>query len=142
MNSFRKLFVFIGALMLSLSLLAGPVRGQGNGQAQQKEGRPVTVTVVFTPVGKQSFSAAVPRVVEGYASMPIPVSEAGRWIVYVSVGERGFHVEASDPTILLQSANGTSPMTVFSGDFELAYGKPVTVLRTSTYTLEVTLTSE
>lgn len=145
MNPFRK-FVVVGALSLALSPLVGPVWGQGEvvEKGTGKGGRAVTVTVQFAPVGKQSYSATVPRASEGYVAVPIPVSEAGRWIVSVSRTERTFHIEATDPAIWSVGTKDSAPgpVTVFVGDFEAVYGKPITVLRTSAYTLEVTVTEE
>lgn len=126
--------------------MASPVFGQGGApdKGGGKAPRAVTVTVQFAPVGKQSYSATVPRAAEGYVAVPIPVSEAGRWIVSVSRTERTFHIEATDPAIWSVGSKDVAPgpVTVFVGDFEAVYGKPITVLRTSAYTLEVTVTEE
>lgn len=130
MNRLRSLALLV--IVLSLLATAAPL-----GAAER---RTFSVSLQYTTGDGRPRTALVPHAALTTVDMPIQISDGKLWLVTIGVDEAEgtFVVVAVDPALVTP---GFTPQ-LFNATFKLANGKPVTLLKTISGTLEVTVTMD
>jgi hypothetical protein len=131
MNRRRSLTLLI--VLLSLISTTGVLRAAEPGA--------FSVALQYTPGDRPAHTAAVPHALENQnVYCPLQISDTKTWVISISVSiaDGTFFISATDYAIVTPSG----PATVFSGLFKLTSGKQVTLLKTSSGTLDVTITKD
>ena len=138
MNTLRKSLSILLFFTVALTALAA--------NPEVKDERRIAFFFKYTPAYGAPYNVTVPKTWDGTVTVLIPTADMGKWVVAVSADRdaKEFHIDAIDPLLSVFGGkdNPSIPVTVFSANFDLVYGKPITVVETPTYKLEITLTAE
>lgn len=112
--------------------------------AQQPAPSRVSITVRYVPNGGNPVTATIPEVAPGSATLPLQVAPTSLWVVTVAPSENDgqLTVSVTDNGLVRPPAGPASsgPVTIAQGTYPFTFGRPVTVMQSSTYRLEVLLT--
>lgn len=133
MKSIRLFPHYLVILCLTCIGLALPARGQ-----QPKKANPrVTFTLLYAGADQKPYTVTVPKTAEGNVTVPIPRGDGTTWLVTLNVDwdAHELYVAAIDPK--------TGPtMGVFGAYYDVTFDKPISLIKTSTYAMELTMTTE
>lgn len=114
---------------------------------QQPAPSRVSVTVRYQPNGGNVVTATIPEAVPGSVTLPLQVSPASLWVVTVTPSENeGMLTVSVTDNALTRPPGGpaapapSAPVTIVQGTYPFAFGRPVTVMQSGTFRLEVLLT--
>jgi hypothetical protein len=103
---------------------------------------PITASLQFTTGSKDlgPYTSVIPHTLSESLAMPIQIADSARWLVEIDFddGTKQFHVNIIDPSAI----GPVNPLQFFYADFAIVFGKPITLLKTTGGTLELTLTKE
>ncbi len=101
------------------------------------------VTARFVPNGGNIATATIPEAMISNVTVPLQVTQEAMWLLTVTPAADGGHVNISvADTIMMRPATGTAaaaPVVIAQGVFPFTFDRPITVLQTNAYRLEVTL---
>jgi hypothetical protein len=132
----------INSVLFAFVLLAAAVTDTLGAEGEER----LSVVVQFIQAEGSASSSSVSKTAGGGATFPLELPQGQKWIVFVQKrpSENTFAIRIEDPTLLSRGADNapTSPVTILSTVLDVTNGKPITVLKTDQYSVDVTLTVE
>lgn len=133
LNSMHRLALFVAVFIgLCSSILA-----------QEPAATRFGVSARFVPTGGSGVTATVPEAMISTVTVPLQITPEAMWLLTVAPSADGGHVTISvSDTLMIRPAAGTAaatPVTIAQGVYPFTFDRPITVLQTTGFRIEVTL---
>ncbi|MHA3773382.1 hypothetical protein ACXR0O_17755 [Verrucomicrobiota bacterium sgz303538] len=101
----------------------------------------ISVTARYLPNAGNAISATIPEAIMGDAVVPLQITQDATWLVAVNPVAASEQVTVSiSDTVMMRTPAGvtaTTPVPIFRGVIPLVFERPVIVLQTGTYRIEL-----